>query len=260
MKGVSKYYPGGDAAVQALIAGNDMLCLPDNVPVAIESIRKAIRKRKLKWSDIDKKVKRVLYAKYQMGLNQSQQIDTTNLVNDLNKKTDDIRLRVGMNTVTVLKNSISTLPFITGGKVAYVAIGSSGESVLGKRLHEDFGADYYNYSFKDSTTNISQLVDSIERMNYDRIIIEKYRNYSLRPAGNYGISENAIHLTDSLQSDKTITLVFGNVYAAENFCKARTLVVFKDDEMTQHIAADFLQGGVGARSVLLCFCLWVILW
>src|SRR5215212_4500768 len=28
MKGVSKYFPAGEAAVQALIAGNDMLCLP----------------------------------------------------------------------------------------------------------------------------------------------------------------------------------------------------------------------------------------
>jgi Beta-glucosidase-related glycosidases len=250
MKGVSKYYPGGDAAVQALIAGNDMLCLPESVPSAIESIRKAIRKRKLKWSDIDKKVKRVLYAKYQLGLNQLQVIDTTNLVSDLNKKTDDVRLRVGMNTVTVLKNSINTLPFVTGGKVAYVGIGSSNETALGKRLYEDFKADIYNYSYKDSITDINQLVDSIQKKNYDRIIVGVSK-FSLRPAGNYGISEKAIHLADSLQSDKTITLVFGNVYAAENFCKAHTLVAFyQDDDMTQHIAADFLQGRVGAKGVL----------
>src|SRR5690242_4548888 len=30
MKGVSKYWPGGEAAVQALIAGNDMVCLPES--------------------------------------------------------------------------------------------------------------------------------------------------------------------------------------------------------------------------------------
>ena len=250
MKGVSKYYPGGDAAVQALIAGNDMLCLPESVPGAIEAIRKAIRKRKLKWSDIDKKVKKVLYAKYQLGLNQTQYVDTTNLVNDLNKKTDDIRLRVGMNTVTVLKNSITSLPFITGGKVAYINIGSAGETVLSKRLHDTYRADIYNYSYKDSLTNINDLVDSIQKKNYDRIIIG-VRNYSLRPAGNYGITENAIHLADSLQSDKTITLLFGNVYAAESFCKAHTLVAFyQDDDMTQHIAADFLQGTVGAKGEL----------
>ncbi|HWJ27046.1 MAG TPA: glycoside hydrolase family 3 N-terminal domain-containing protein, partial [Flavisolibacter sp.] len=38
MKGVSKYFPAGEAAVQALIAGNDMLCLPEDVPAAIDAI------------------------------------------------------------------------------------------------------------------------------------------------------------------------------------------------------------------------------
>ena len=33
MQGVAKYYPQGDAAVQSLIAGNDMLCLPGDVPM-----------------------------------------------------------------------------------------------------------------------------------------------------------------------------------------------------------------------------------
>src|SRR5206468_4023341 len=42
MKGVSKYFPAGEAAVLALIAGNDMLCLPEDVPAAIDAIKKAI--------------------------------------------------------------------------------------------------------------------------------------------------------------------------------------------------------------------------
>ena len=31
MKGVAKYFPGGTISVEALIAGNDMLCLPASV-------------------------------------------------------------------------------------------------------------------------------------------------------------------------------------------------------------------------------------
>src|SRR5689334_10630919 len=65
MKGVSKYFPGGDAAVQALVAGNDMLCLPESVPDAIDAIKKAIKKKKLKWKSLDARVKKVLYAKYE---------------------------------------------------------------------------------------------------------------------------------------------------------------------------------------------------
>src|SRR5687767_4177398 len=62
MKGVTKFYPAGEAAVQALVAGNDMLCLPEDVPAALEAIEKAIRKRQLRWRDIDAKVYKVLRA------------------------------------------------------------------------------------------------------------------------------------------------------------------------------------------------------
>ncbi len=44
MKGVAKYYPDGESSLEALIAGNDMLCLPGDIPGSIEKILKAIRK------------------------------------------------------------------------------------------------------------------------------------------------------------------------------------------------------------------------
>ncbi len=49
MKGVAKYFPGGTIAVEALIAGNDMLCLPESVPGAIKAIKDAIKKNRLSW-------------------------------------------------------------------------------------------------------------------------------------------------------------------------------------------------------------------
>src|SRR5436190_17434038 len=66
MKGVAKYWPGGEAAVQALIAGNDMLCLPESVPDAIAAINKAIDDKRLSWEDVDVKVKKLLNAKYRL--------------------------------------------------------------------------------------------------------------------------------------------------------------------------------------------------
>src|SRR6195952_5373887 len=47
MKGVSKFYPAGKASVQSLIAGNDIVCLPEDIPGSIKQIRKAIRKHKI---------------------------------------------------------------------------------------------------------------------------------------------------------------------------------------------------------------------
>ena len=36
MKRVAKFFPGGQIAAQSLIAGNDMLCLPSDIPSCIE--------------------------------------------------------------------------------------------------------------------------------------------------------------------------------------------------------------------------------
>ena len=36
MQGVNKFFPDGESSVQSLIAGNDMLCLPEDVAVSIK--------------------------------------------------------------------------------------------------------------------------------------------------------------------------------------------------------------------------------
>lgn len=250
MKGVSKYFPAGEAAVQALIAGNDMLCLPEDVGAAIDAIKKAIKKKRLKWKDIDAKVKKVLYAKYQLGLNQTQWVDTSNLLVDLNSKTDDIRAQVARNIVTVVQNKTGFLPMMNTKHVAYIGIGASDSTIFGKRLKTELNADTYFLSYKDSDDRSSQILNELNSKNYDKIIIGIH-NYGLRPANNYGISQTAMDLWDSLQGNSTATFVFGNVYAAQNFLKSPTVIaMYQDDEITQNVAADFVEGKVAAKGTL----------
>jgi beta-glucosidase-like glycosyl hydrolase/CubicO group peptidase (beta-lactamase class C family) len=250
MKGVSKYFPSGEAAVQALIAGNDMLCLPEDVGLAIDAIEKAIKKKRLKWKAIDEKVKKVLYAKYQLGLNHAQVIDTANLVNDLNAKTDAIRAQVARNTVTVMNNKTGMLPLMNTKHIAYVGIGANDRNVFGNRLKNELNADTYYLSYRDSTDQSSQILQAIQSKQYDKVIIGIH-NYSLRPANNYGISQTAMDLWDSLHGAGAATFVFGNVYATQHFLDANTLVaMYQDDEITQNVAADFIEGKVAARGTL----------
>jgi beta-N-acetylhexosaminidase len=249
MRGVSKYFPGGEAAVEALIAGNDMLCLPENVPAAIEAIETAIKKKRLKWKNIDEKVKKVLYAKYSLGLQRAQVIDTTNLVDDLNAKTDAIRAQVARNTVTVLNNKTGLLPLINVGRIAYVGLGVD-STALGNRLKTELNADTYFLSYKDSSDKGAQILNAVRSGKYNEVVVGIH-NYALRPANNYGISASALNLWDSLQSSTTATFVFGNVLAAQHFSAAPTLAAFyQDDEITQNVAADFLEGKIASKGSL----------
>ena len=246
MKGVTKYYPAGEAAVQALVAGNDMLCLPEDVPAAISAIEGAIRKRRLKWNDIDAKVRKVLTAKYRLGLEQPPVIDTTNLVTDLNNGTLAFNKLVARNTITVLRNEAHFFPFMPGKRVAYIGIGTTPVNTFGKRLVQDFKADTFSFSYMDDTLRADAILRQLDTSKYDAVIVGIH-NYNNRPANNYGISDAALDLWDSLQTRNAATFVFGNVYASENFRTAKTLVaVYQDEAPFQEVAADFLRGSLTA--------------
>jgi len=248
MKGVSKYWPGGEAAVQALIAGNDMLCLPESVPDAITAIEKAIGENKLNWADIDLRVKKVLNAKFKLGLNHWKPIDTTNLIRDLNAKTDEIRYRAARQTITLVKNKITK--YIAVPKIAYIAIGGSSPTIFGKVLQERRNAEVFSFSYNDSTTRSDSILQKLRLGNYDEIVVS-VSGYSLRPANNYGISNAAIDFFNILQQFPAKNFVFGNVLAIKNFLAASHLVAcYQDDDITQHIAADLYLGDITAKGIL----------
>ncbi len=249
MKGVAKYWPGGEATVQALIAGNDMLCLPESVPDAIDAIKKAIDEKRLNWDDINLKVKKVLLSKYNLGLNHWSPIDTSNLINDLNAKTNAICYEVAKKTITILNESGDLLPY-NAKKIAYVGIGLTGINAFGKRLKEDKNADCYFISYKDSVSKATDILQSVNNGNYDAIIIGIH-GFALRPVHNYGISTSVMQLWDSLQSLNSTTFVFGNVLAIKDFCSAKNLVAcYQDDDITQQVAADLLEKNILANGTL----------
>jgi hypothetical protein len=53
MKAISNYFPKGEANVQAILAGNDMLCLPGDIGQSIDKIKEAIQEGRLSEEDIN---------------------------------------------------------------------------------------------------------------------------------------------------------------------------------------------------------------
>ena len=271
MKGVSKYYPAGDASLQSLIAGNDMLCLPGDIPGSIDKIIHAIRKRKLNKKDIYARVKKVLLAKYNLGLNHITPIETENIVADLNVQTKKIDTLLSKNAITLLRlNNSSLIPLQKEKKIAYVSIGTAKENVIAARMRTEYNADIYLFggrgnignqvmddlhkvipAEKSDSNGAAKLIQSIKEKNYDIVIIGLH-NYSRRPANNYGVSNASAYLMNELQqSNQSITLVFGNPYAMQRFCNAPNLLAcYEDDDITQNTAADWLAGNVQAKGKL----------
>lgn len=249
MKGVAKFYPAGKAAVQSLIAGNDMLCLPGDVAGSIKKILKAIKKKQLSWDDLNERVKKVLLSKYHLGLNNISNISTENLVNDLNFSTNQLKKKIAEQSLTVLKTN-NTLPLKKGKKIAFVGIGILKENNFSKKVQAEYGTDNYYFDYNKDLGTVPMLAEVI-REKYDEVIIGIH-NYSRRPANNFGISNSSIVLVNLLQSQMpSFTFIFGNPYAIKNFTESKNLISCnEDDAITQQAAFDFLIGKNAATGKL----------
>ena len=251
MKGVTKFYPAGQASVQSLAAGNDLLCLPEDIKGSLKKIRKAIRKKELNRDDINARVKKVLLAKYNLGLSKIDSIKTENLTNDLNAKTNEIKTLIAQNAITLLKLSDKDIIPLKAKKIACLEIGLDTANVFGQRLQHDFNVDVYTFSYKKDLASVGLLVSSLKD-KYGLVVIGIH-NYSRRPANQFGISNAAYQLINQVQSQMpSITFVFGNPYAIKNITAnaANLVACYEDDAITQQAAADVLQGKITPKGKL----------
>jgi CubicO group peptidase (beta-lactamase class C family) len=251
MKALTKYYPGGEISLQAVLAGNDLLCLPADVPGSIALIRKAIRKGKLEWSDIETRVRKILLAKYQSGLANWAPVPLKGITADLNNGVAELTRKVAEQALTLLRNDRPALfPLSKGKRVAYVGVGIDKDNVFARRVREDYDAHIYYFDFKQSEEKAQQLAQYLKGQ-YDAVVIGLH-NYSRRPGNNFGLSAAAITLVQQLQQQvPAITFDFGNPYALKFFCDAPVLIAcYEDDPIIQETAADLLYGRLQAKGKL----------
>ncbi|MEO6836971.1 MAG: glycoside hydrolase family 3 N-terminal domain-containing protein [Ginsengibacter sp.] len=256
MKGVAKYFPGGQIDVQSLIAGNDILDLPENVDSAIEKIKQAIASNQLSWNDIYEKCKKVLAYKYMYGVAHVKPVDTNNLTNDLNDGVREMNKIVAENAVTILNNQDKEFFPLTdeNKKIAYLGIGVDSANTFATRLKTDLKADAFYFNYREDAGRIATIVALIKK-RYNTVVIGVH-GYNRYPRNNFGISDYALDLIKQIQNSdsanyKTILFDFGNPYALKNFCDTKNLVAcYEDDSITQNAAADILEGKLIAKGTL----------
>jgi beta-N-acetylhexosaminidase len=258
MKGVAKFFPGGEAAVQSLIAGNDMLCLPGDIPVTIAEIKKAIKKKRLTWDAIYTKTKKVLEAKYLLGLHTKPVVDLNNLVYDLNNKVNEIRQQIFEKAITSLRNETEAKTFLpiektVGKKIAYLAIGINKDNTITTKMKAELGADVF---FFDNNQGGGRVLSTIEllKKRYSKVIIGLH-NYNKRPANNFNISAASLNLLQQASANlsNVICIAFGNPYALKYVSNGKNVLpiaAYEDDAIVQQLCFDMLKGEAAMEGEL----------
>lgn len=246
MKGVTKFYGNGEVEARALAAGNDVLLLPENVENSIKRIKEFIADKKIDTLELFNSVKRVLQAKYRLGLTTPQYVDLNNLRNDLNSaKAIELKKELIQNALTLVRNDDNLLPINTlnADSVATLAIGTTQIPIFQRSIWA-YSSTAQQYQIDKNKLAISKMA-LLEKLARKKIVIVSLHDLYPKADKDFGLTEDIKTFVNELaETKKVILVVFGNPYMLKYFDKINNvLVAYNEDNLTQEAAAQSLFGG-----------------
>ena len=253
MKGVVKFFPGGEADVRGIIAGNDIIELSQNSARAIRLVRKAIRTNRLSWERIDESVKKILTAKYWTGLNNLQPLKTTNVVPELNRpESIALNQRLADAAVTILNSDSQIKNLDKNKKTAIISMGATGTNTFHTMVRSQLDNSVHFILPKNASNNDIVNVSN-ELRNYDQIIVA-IQDTRRRPGAVLDYNNAMKLFIAELAKMNSTMVVFANPYAIAGLPgieAAKTIILnYQNSEEAQKASARVITGNLKARGKL----------
>lgn len=251
MKGVASANSPGEVDLKALLAGNDVLLYSQDVPKAKAIIKRAVEDGTISEKEINRRVKKILRAKYWAGLNKYKPIKTFGLIERINSsKMEEIREKLYAEAITVASNKNQILPFrqLDMQTFASLTIGGDGE-VFQNYLGKYSKFDHFNIPKASSESAHYNLMKELE--DYDVVVIG-LMGVTNSPKRAFGIAPGDISLIKKLsERQKVIAVLFGNAYASKFLDGLENVVLaYENNELTQKLTPQILFGARPGKGVL----------
>ncbi len=251
MRGVAQANAPGAVDLKALLAGNDVLLYSMDVPKAKTMIKKAVQDGIITEAEIDRRVKKILKAKYWAGLDRYVPINTYELLERLHTpKTDELIEKLYANSITVASNKDRLIPFqqLEIKKFASLSIGDEGRSFQ-KYLGKYAKFDHFSIQKAANETTHYNTIKQLE--DYD-VVVVGLMGVTNSPKRKFGIAEADVQLIrDLAKRQKVVTVLFGNSYASKHLEGMGNLVLaYENNEITQSLAPQILFGARPGRGIL----------
>ena len=249
MKGVTKHFGPGEVEVMAVIAGNDVLCLPADISISFPAVIKAIDSGEIPAQRLEESVKRIIRSKLRLGLFKS---DTANVnpdafpANGLALKGELIE-----NAITAVSNEGKLIPIrkVRKKSIACLNIGSAKTTPFQERLT----------SYTD-VKNISVTQDQLgqrrkgllDLLSPNDIVIVSLTGMDKLAQRDFGLSAGTRAFIEQLNAEtQVILVVFGSPYSLKFFEDVPNVIMaYQDDPMVQDITAQALFGAFSFRGRL----------
>ncbi len=240
---------GGEIDVMAFMAGNDVMLMSENPQKGISAFVKAFENGIITEERLAHSVKKILMAKYKVGLHDYTPVGLANLNTDLNRLKDDILYEELIeNAITVLKNKNDLLPLrnLETKNIAYVSMG------------DDEGSSFYNELKKYTKIHhikAEQLDGLISKLqNYNTVIIGFHKSNE-SPWKSYKFSRKELGWLYEIARTNTVILdVFAKPYALNDLLSIENIegivMSYQNSTIAQQKSAQLIFGAIGAKGRL----------
>jgi len=249
MKGATQMLKGSPC-VNALLAGNDVLLMPDNVTDEIAAIKAAIASGKVSQSMIDERCKKILRYKYALDLTSRQQVNMANLESDINsQKAAVLKRQLTAGSITVIKNNDNILPIhnLQSRRIAVATIGNeNGTASKFQRRCADY-AEVKRFDL-DKAGSASALAEQLHDGHFNTIIVE---------VGTDNEDNRAALNTVVKKCKNVIVVITCKPYEIRNYGMAIThkhvkavVLTYENSTLAEDYAAQTIFGGNAANGNL----------
>ncbi len=249
MKGASNFSDTGAIDLAAFKAGNDVMLMSEDVAIGVSKFMEAYRKKEITEARLAHSVKKILMAKYKVGLHQYEPVGLYHLDADLNRPKDDMLYEELLeNAITVVKNEGNILPIknLETKTMAYVALGDASGSTFYNTLYK------YTKVHKIEAETLNALTNKLKP--YNTVIVGLHRP-NANPWKPYKFSnEELTWLQDIAVHHDIILDVFVKPYALGALKTLEHIegivVSYQNSEIAQEKSAQLIFGAIPAIGCL----------
>ena len=222
MAGLTKMFPGGEAAVRALEAGVDVLLMPRNPAAVIDAVVKAVISKRLTVRRIEHSLEKLMVAKVELGLFSKRIVNPDTAPDFLDTDQDTAAAQdVANRAVAIFKNDANLVPLRNMDKACIVVLAERRTTQQGLVFIEEMGklAPKAAAVLLDPTMPQGAL-DEVQAnaANCEKIVVAAFVSVGAY-RGNTALGGNFPALVEALtKSGKPVVLLsIGNPYLLNSF-------------------------------------------
>lgn len=247
MKGVTEFSGFDSLDVAAFLAGNDVLLIPNNIQRAVNKMKRAYRQQEFDEVRLAHSVKKILKAKYKVGLSNYTPIELTDLITDLNTEKDNYLIETAFAESITLVTKRGELMLPKEKQYGYIKMGDDKGDIFFKTLSKNRKLTVLNSKGSED--------DVIEQAKpYSEIIVGFHRS-NQTPWKPSDFTQKERKILDELARTHSLTLAaFVKPYALSKITSLsdyRTVLMsYQNSDEAQRLTAEILLGKRGVKGKL----------